>query len=256
MSKKPLTFNGYDLQTSTVVMTDLQWQSISKDLNVDRIAGTNVNKFIQSYVSDKQITYTGYLKGSSASDAETKMDTLKENVAQGTVAPLSTTVAGVNRTYDCIVSSFDITDTTPTLDVIFFTISFITIEPLGRTSEQTETYTGVTTSPTYTVTFDGTFPTLPMYKITVNSATDLINVSIFVTETNKRATIAEPFGDGDVFILDTGKENPRILKNGSPLNVFSGFFPKVARGTNDITFDFTSTSHDVDIEITYFPKYL
>lgn len=256
MSVKPLTFNGFDLQTSTIVMTNLQWQSVGKNLNIDRVAGTNVNKFIQSYVSDKVITYTGYVKGTSASDAETKMDNIKQNVGQGTVAPLVTTVAGENRTYDCIVESFDITDTTPTLDIIFFTLSFVTIEPLGKTAEQTQTFTGVTTSPTYTVTFDGTFPTLPMYKITINSAVDLISISVFVTETNKRATFTAPFNAGDVFILDTGKVNPRVLKNGQPLNVFLGFIPKVARGTNDITFDFTSTSHDVDIEISYNPKYL
>jgi len=251
---KTLSYNGYDLQTSLIVMTNLQYQTLNKDLSITRIATTDMNKFIESYVANKTITYTGYIKGTSASDAESKLDTLKQNILLNNVANLDIGYAGGTRRYKAVTQSVEVTDETAGLDVKNITIVFATIEPLGLdTSNQTINYLAETGTPTKTITFSGTYYALPTYTLTVSSENLLTGINIKSVETNQEIIIQQNYNAGDIVVVNT--RDKIVTYNGTPIDYF-GIFPLVKQGQNDLLFTPTSSSHSININITYTPRYL
>lgn len=255
MAEKNITYNGYDLQTSSIVMTNLQYQTIAKDLSITRISTTDINKFIESYVSNKQITYTGYIKGTSASNAESLLDTLKQNVLLNQVANLDIDYSGGTRRYKAVCQSVDITEETPALDVKNISIVFTTIEPLGM-----DTYTNSINYLTETansinknITFSGTYYTLPTYRVTVSSESNLTLLSIKSLQTNQEIIVQKNYNVSDIIEVNTREKT--VKYNGADSD-FEGIFPLVIQGNNDLTFGATSSSHSLNINIDYISRYL
>jgi hypothetical protein len=254
MATKTITYNSYNLQTSSIVMTNLEFQTIGKDLSITRISTTDINKFVESYVSNKNIVYTGYIKGTNDSDAEAKLDELKQSIVINGVADLDIGYAGGVRRYRAVVQNIEVTGETPALDVKDITITFATVEPLGfDTTSQVINYLGETGSPTKTITFSGTYYALPTYTITVDTENNLTGISIKSVETNQEIIIQQNYNAGDVVEVNT--RDKIVSYNGNSVDYF-GIFPLVNQGLNNITFSATSTSHTIDIEIEYIPRYL
>lgn len=251
---KAISYNSYNLQTSSIVMTNLKYQTLSKDLNISRISTTDMNKFMESYVSNKQITYTGYIKGTSASDAEAKLDELKQNVLLNAVANLDIGYAGGTRRYKAVCQSVDVNDETPALDVKNITIIFATIEPLGLdTTNQVISYINETGSPTKTITFSGTYFALPTYTITVSSENTLTRLGVKTIDTNQEIIIEKNYNVGDIIEINTRE---KTVTYNSQQSDYIGIFPVVQQGQNDIEFNATSSGHNLSLEIEYTPRYL
>lgn len=254
MATKSISYNSYNLQTSSVVMTNLEFQTIGKDLSITRLSTTDINKFIESYVSNKVIVYTGYIKGTSDSHAETQLDILKQNIMLNGVANLDIGYASGTRRYRAVTQSVEVTGETPALDVKEITITFATVEPLGfDTTSQTISYLGETASPTKTITFSGTYYPLPTYTVTVSAENALTGISIKSVETNQEIIVQQNYNAGDVLIVNT--RDKVVTYNGTSVDYF-GIFPLAQQGTNNITFSSTSTSHNLNISINYTPRYL
>lgn len=252
---KAITYNSVSLQTSSIVMTGLEFQAISKDISMSRISTTDINKFVESYVSNKNIVYTGYIKGTDADNAEQIIDNLKQTVLNNDVKNLDIEYAGSTRRYRVITQSLDITKETPSLDVKEIKIVFATVEPLGLDTTATEVnYLAETGNPiTKTVVFDGTYYTLPIYTITVSSGTALTSLSIKSVQTNQEMIIQKSYAPGDVIEINTREKT--VKYNGANSDYF-GIFPLVNQGANDITITPISTSHSLNINIEYIARYL
>ena len=255
MAGKNITYNGYDLQTTDIVMTGLEYQSIDKNLSMARISTTDINKFIESYVANKRIVYSGYIKGSSASDAENKLDTLKQNVVLNNVANLDIEYSGGTRRYKCVCQNVELEEETPALDVKNIKITFETVEPLGLdTFTNTINYLTETANPiNKNITFSGTYFTLPTYTITVSSQSNLNSISIKSVQTNQEIVIQKTYAINDIIEIDT--RNKTVKYNGS-VSDYTGIFPLVNQGNNDLEFGATSSSHSLNINIDYISRYL
>jgi hypothetical protein len=252
---KPITYNSYNLQTATIVMTNLEFLSSEKNVNMPRISSTDINKFIESYIANKTIKYTGYIKGTSASDADDKLDELKQNVLLNQVANLDIGYGNSTRRYRAVTQSVEVIDESPALDIKQIEILFNTAEPLGlATSTHSISYTSETADPiTKTVTFSGTYYALPKYTVTVSSASNMTALSIKTVETNQEVIITQNFAGNDIVIVDTREKE--VKYNGTSVD-YEGIFPLAQQGTNDITFNPTSSSHSLNIDIEYIPRYL
>jgi hypothetical protein len=255
MAGKTIAYNNYNLQTSTIVMTNLEYQTLNKDLSISRLATSDINKFVESYVSNKRIIYSGYIKGTSASDAESKLDTLKQNVILNAVANLDIGYAGGTRRYSCVCQSIELESETPALDVKNIKIIFDTAEPLGLdTFTNTVQYLAQTTNSfTKTITFSGTYHTLPTYTVTVSSESNLVSLSIKSVETNQEIIVQKNYNISDVIEIDT--RNKTVKYNGATTE-YIGIFPLVNQGTNNLEFDVSSSSHSLNIRIDYISRYL
>lgn len=251
---KAISYNSYDLQTSSIVMTNLMYQNLAKDLSISRISTTDINKFMESYVSNKQITYTGYIKGTSASDAENKLDALKQNILLNAVANLDIGYAGGTRRYKAVCQSVDVTDETPALDVKNISIVFATVEPLGLdTTNQIINYINETGNPTKTITFSGTYFALPTYTLTVSSENTLTRLGIRTVDTNQEIIVEKNYSVGDVIEINTREKTVTYNNQQSD---YIGIFPVVQQGQNDILFEATSSGHNLSMQIEYTPRYL
>lgn len=255
MAGKNITYNSYDLQTSSIVMTGLEYQNLDKNLSITRISSTDINKYIESYVANKKIVYTGYIKGSSASDAESKLDDLKKNVLLNDVANLDIEYSGGTRRYRCVCQSVELDGETPALDVKNIKITFDTIEPLGLdTFTNTINYLAETANPiNKNITFSGTYYTLPIYKVTVSSQSNMTGLSIKSVQTNQEIIIQKTYAINDVIEIDT--KNKTVKYNNVNSDYF-GIFPLVNQGANDLQFTATSSSHSLNIRIDYISRYL
>jgi hypothetical protein len=255
MAGKLISFNNYNLQTSSIVMTGLEYQSLNKNLSITRISTSDINKFVESYVADKRIIYSGYIKGTSASDAESKIDELKTNVILNAVADLDIEYAGGTRRYRCVCKSIDLDSETPALDIKNIKITFDTIEPLGLdTFTNTVEYLAESANPiTKTITFSGSYFTLPTYRITVSSESNLTGLSIKSVETNQEMIILKNYNISDVIEINTREKT--VKYNGVDSDYF-GIFPLVNQGTNNLTIAPTSSSHSLNIRVDYISRYL
>jgi hypothetical protein len=249
-----ITFNGYDLQTSDVTVTSLP--DIDDVGNIENnylpLSTSNGQKIFETRYSGRRITLSGYIFGSSVADIEQKMDEMKKSIDQGIASFLDIDYAGSTRRWKAKVDSIEFgarLGTTRQFVVLLSTLGFgydIIPQSLVYANE-----TGAKT--TKTIDFDGSIYPLPIYTIDVNSSSGLTSISIENTTANKKIIVGNAFTSGDQLIVNT--EEKYVLYNGANSD-FQGVSPEVKKGQNNIKFEFGSVSHDVDITVTYNPRYL
>lgn len=254
---RAVTFNSYDLQTSTVSVTS--FPDIDDVANIEnnyiRLATTDGQKVVETKYGGRRITLIGYIFGTSIANIEATLDTFKSNIVRGLQSNLDIAYAGGTRRWEAKVDNIDFGGRNAGFGGITrqFVITFSTLGFGFATSSTTVSYANETGSPTKTIAFTGSAKALPKYTITVNSETDLSNIKIKAVDTNREIEIAQAFSASDVIVVDT--EAKTVTVNGTGVEP-QGVFPEVIQGTNDITFTLTSSSHDVDIDVEYTARYL
>ena len=255
MSAKAITFNGYNLQTTNVVCTNLQFMSVSLDNSRARRSTTDRLKFVENYISEGEIIYEGYIKGADSDACELLLDTLKSNVVTSEPAFLDIAYGGATRRYRVKADDVEVVRETPSLDVKYIRIAFEKYELLGLDTTATVlTYEDETAGTIEKeVTFGGTYEPEPVYILNFTAGDSVSNIKIFVEETNKEIEIQQAITTGDEIIVDV--PNKVVTFNDTSIDTL-GIFPTVRRGVNNITFTIVSSSHDVDITISYVKRYL
>lgn len=252
---RAITFNGYNLQTSSV--SSLRFPDIDDvaygENNLARLGTTDGLKWIETRYAGRTITVQGMITGTSIANIEATLDTFKQNIFPDKVENLDIAYAGETRRWRCKVDKVEF-DSSSRGITRMWTISFRTLGFGQETTATVVSYPTETGSPTKTIAFGGSIKPLPKYIITVDTATALSVVKIKNNTTNREMEIQEVMTAGDVLEIDT--EFKTVELNNVSIGDFLGIFPEVNAGTNEIVFTFTSTSHDVDIDIQYTKRYL
>jgi hypothetical protein len=257
MAGKAISYNGVNLQTSTLVMTDLEFQSTNIELNQPTQSRSDRSKTIEGVVGKRNITYRGYIKGTSASDAESKLDTLKGQVALFVPGDLDIEYAGGTRRYTATCSGVELIGETPALDVKFIEIIFSLENHLGLSTTLTTITNTAQTASTIEIdeTYTGSYFPLPIIEITVNSETDLAVLSIKNVTTNSEMILQKAYVATDFIVINTGTGSITINDQTNNFS-FLGIFPKFAAGQNVLEITPTSTAHNLDIVIRYRSRFL
>lgn len=233
-STDEITFNNYGLQNTSILTRFVKLSAPILDLQKRAYPRAQGAYAETAYWRETHIVLRGTIKGSSRTDMESRMDTLRKNLAVfGGI--LKIPWAGTSRYYECYAIG---------LDRIFqerdhyhmtmcpYEVELIALQPFGRSSGKTVTDvpTPITVSPT-TMEFvnAGTAEAESLAYLTVVTAGTLSQIVWENTTNGDKVTIASSFSNGDQIVIDG--ENRRVTKNGVEID-YTGVLPKIVSGSN------------------------
>ena len=255
-----ITFNSYDLQTSSIVTEKiLHTSSPENNLQVNQKMRRDGSILFSNYWTKKNISASGHILGSSISDLDSKIDTLKQNLV-GENLDLDIGYAGGTRRYRATVKRINIDREHFNGSWCPFSIEFVCVDAFGKdTSTTSVTQDNNTSSPfTKVVTIGGSFPAFPTISLDFTSGSNVTAVKIENVTTGEFITIPFPldsrtFADAEILIVDCNNMTVQI----SAVNIdFSGVFPKFVVGSNTVRITVSGSPFDIDLDITYTPLYI
>jgi len=252
-----ITFNNFDLQ-------DVHWKTrriIHKNLpertiDLETIAREDGFKIVNLYHERKIIEIEGMLITNTNSTMRTLLDSMK-TLLRSKSKNLDIDYGGNTIRYEATVQDIDVPDDFYHITVCPYRITFI-CQPFGKaTTSVTSSYNNVTNS-TYTnsINITGSAEPRPVIQFTVDSETSLTKIQFQnkpVGMVTNSISVSQAFTAGHVLTIDCGE---RTVKLDGTNSDFTGIFPAFYPSTNSITITFTSTAHQVDTLITYYPSYL
>ena len=203
------------------------------------------------YIS-KTITIQGRIQGNDKSDLDDKIDTFMELVGRRE-KNLDIDHGTGTRRFIVIKTGGGIKRVFYQLNYADFEITFLAPEGVGKaTTQTTETETAITDAiKTGSWTVGGSAYPTPQVQLTFTSTDTVSAVSLKVN--GDKITINEAIADNDVVIFDI--ENKKVTLNGVEKD-YDGIFPRFDIGANSYEIDITSTSHQYDLTLSYFKRYL
>lgn len=253
---RTITFNGFNLQNTAYrslgftglddqqnVMTDEPARSIS-----------NGRYFREKKFDSRTIVVRMVILGGSVDDLEQKNDIMKASLFQGVKGNLDIGYAGSIRRWIATVENIrPIRWRGKTRE---YEIEFKT-ETFGFDPEQEVVSITDMTIPVVEqqITVMGTYQAQPIYTFTINDSTGMTRITVRNLTNNRTITANANYAGVSELIIDTRSGSEFIEADGVGLFP-DGKYPWLEIGVNDLEFEFTSTSHDVDVDISYVKRYL
>lgn len=264
MEQRPLSFNGFDLQTSnssegyiTEFIDDESSPKIRVD--IDELANSNGAKWLSSFYGTKSIKASGTIRSVTASGVEGKIDEFKLNLYPAAVGRLRTVKAGNFRDYDVIVKSVGIKREAYQTTIAPWEAEFEVVRAFGYRPDvyYRTTFSGVTASSfDVNILSSGNAPYEPIIRLKVNSASQLGNITLRNLATGDVMTFARTWSAGDQ--LEINLESgliPNMLGSGVTYSGIQMSFI-AASGINPLRVTTASGTQNFDVSVAYKPKYL
>lgn len=255
-----ITYNGTSLQTSTIVVREIEHESIdSKTLDIESLSLRDGGKLLGVTFKPRVIRIRGEISGTSQANLESNIDTLKQTL-NATTKNLDIGYAGGTRRY--IADMAQVTMVRRHYHITFaeFEAEFIVASsPFGRPLDTTTAeYPTLASVATYAASFvaSGTYRPSPRIIITFTEAsTAVTRVRIRNTTTGDSITIDDNTGyaNNDQIIVDT--DLYEVTLNGVAWD-YLGVFPQFERGGNDLRISFSGLHYKATIKLVYYPLYL
>lgn len=253
------TFGGFSLQDDNYITTEIEYRTWpTRNTKTDKIAYRPGAKLLDTEFGEKRIILRGFIKGSSESDLQSKIDDFHQNVSEKS----QSLIIESGRTFTATASMVSISDPHYAVDIVPFELEFICADPFAYGSSRTVTMT-VTSgvgSEDYTVTISGSVFAEPSITYAtvggVSGSTTTSGVKIELQDTGENVTWSGgqttlSYGDELNFDYDTYK----VLKNTTQEN-FSGIFSRWDSGSQTFTTTYSGTTQGGEINFTYSPRYL
>lgn len=256
-STDEITFNNYGLQNSSILTRFVKLSAPILDLQKRAYPRAQGAYAETAYWRETHIVLRGTIKGSSRADMESRMDTLRKNLAVfGGV--LKIPWAGSSRYYECYAIGLDRMFQERDhyhMTMCPFEIELVALQPFGRSGGRTVTDvpTPVTVSPT-TMEFvnAGTAEADSLGYITVVTAGTLSQIAWENTSNGDKVTIASTFSNGDQIVIDG--ENRRVTKNGTEID-YTGVLPKIIAGSNVFKITLTGSGFSISVTELHYSRY-
>lgn len=256
-STDEITFNNYGLQNSSILTRFVKLSAPMLDLQKRAYPRAQGAYAETAYWRETHLILRGTIKGSSRTDMESRMDTLRKNLSVfGGI--LKIPWAGSSRYYECYAIG---------LDRIFqerdhyhmtmcpYEIELVALQPFGRSGGRTVTDvpTPITISPT-TMEFvnDGTAESDSQSYITVVTAGTLSQIVWENTTNSDKITITSSFSNGDQIVIDG--ENRRVTKNGTEID-YTGVLPKISSGSNAFKITLTGSGFSISVTELHYSRF-
>lgn len=129
-----VTFNNFNLQDANYITSELIYRSSpSRDVVAQKITRRPGVKYTALEFAERSITLTGGILGSSATDLQTKIDNLYNNVVRVDEGQLT---IDTNRSINAFVNSIAIDDPHYSQSYVPFEIEFLSTEPFFKGPQQ------------------------------------------------------------------------------------------------------------------------
>lgn len=256
-STDEITFNNYGLQNTSILTRFVKLSAPILDLQKRAYPRAQGAYAETAYWRETHLVLRGTIKGSSRTDMESRMDTLRKNLAVfGGI--LKIPWAGTSRYYECYAIG---------LDRIFqerdhyhmtmcpYEIELIALQPFGRSGGRTVTDvpTPIAVSPT-TMEFvnAGTAEADSLAYLTVVTAGTLSQIVWENTTNGDKMTIPSSFSNGDQIVIDG--ENRRVTKNGVEID-YTGVLPKIISGSNAFKITLTGSGFSISATELHYSRF-
>jgi phage-related protein len=209
---------------------------------------------LSNYWTKKTITISGHIIGTSISDLDTKIDTLKQNLA-GEELNLDIDYAGGTRRYIATVRNITIEREHYNASWCPFSIEFVCADPFGRASSAVTEQVLNKTTASFSLVFSmtGSVPAYPTLTLHFDSANTVSAVQIENITTDCSMTVTRSFAASSDLVVDC---NLLTVTYNTANQDYSGIYPNFVLGINTIMITVTSTAHQADLTVAYTPLYI
>jgi len=250
-----ISFNSYNLQTSNIITGKISHNS-SPESNVilEQKSRFEGSLLMSNYWTRKVITVNGTIIGSSVSNLESRIDTLKQNLV-GENLNLDIGYAGGTRRYIATISRVNIEREHFNSSWCPFSLEFICANPFGKnTTAVTETHLGNVGNPfSDTFTIAGSIGPYPVITLDFKSGNSVTAVKVENTTTSSFMTVTRSFATAEILEIDC--ENLTVEVDSSGVD-FSGVFPSFAIGSNKLQVTVTGSPFEIDMTTVYNSLYI
>ena len=259
MSAVTASFNGNSLQTSNIVLADIDHASTPDvTLNILKLAKAPRSSVASALKQQKTITLSGTIVGSSVTDCSNQIKTFKGYLV-GAEKTLLVSDGSGDINYTATVNKNTITRTNY-LTWAKFSTEFICSTPYGvDTSATTLVSASGRTSASYsdalTVGGNAEWQT-PIITITLTAVSGATNQSIIVgnAATGQACSVTRTWAVNDVLVIDVSSLTAPVTVNGTPV-VFTGALPTFNTGSQVITYNDTFTTRTFNHLVQNFQRW-
>ena len=252
-----ITFNNFDLQTSTYLTNNIQYRQLAErllDTKQDvRRGGFNI---VDAYYVRKAIEITGWIKATTPATLRTAIDTLKRNL-RGAEKDLAIDYGNGIINYKATVQSISIPEQHYHITQVPFIISFL-VMPWGTSTTQLTSNYDISASPyTNSINVGGSFGPFPVITLTVNSKSSMTAIKVKNTDVDSNTSsllVSRTFTASEVLVVDCDAQTIQV----DAANVdFTGIFPEFSHNSNSFEITITdSGAFTVSASVEYYQTFL
>jgi len=262
MAAKSAICDSYDLQDANIILTKIEHDTIpARELKRYRIVRGDGELITDNRYGAKRIVLIGRVQGSSTTDLESRLDTLRANIVgyDKINKTLEIEYNGTTRNYTATCVNINIDRRNGTINFAEFQIEFISTTPFGKapSSSNLLTSTAQTTSPnSKAITVAGTAERQKLViTVELNSFTGAVanTITLKNNDTNYAISVSRAWVAADVLEIDV--ENFSVKVNGTDVD-YSGAFPDFAPGSRTLVYSDDFTARNVDIKVSQVARYL
>ena len=258
MAARGVTFNTYDLQTATIITTDIDHDTIPAQAlrQYSKVRGDGV-LITDKRFSVKKIKLVGRVHGTTADNMDSLLDTFRQKLlGTDTVnKDLDIDYNGVTRRYVATCVSLNINDQDGSINFSNFTAEFIATKPYGEDTTGSNIFTrsALTTAPdSGSMTATGSAPEQQITVVVeINSFTGAAVNTITVGNdtTGRKISVSRAWTALEVLTVDTAAFTVDV--DGTPVD-YTGAFPVFAGGTSQtFIYDDDFTARNVEVDVTH-----
>jgi len=254
-SSENISFNGYGLQNSSIVTSNLDFEDIQRDFETSAIPNGDGMIANADHWRLKRITMTGILTQTTRALLDTLIDEFKKQVSVQNKNLDIIMGDGTKRRWYCTATTIEV-DRSKHYQITFanFRLVFDCLVPFGENTGHSVTDFSVTDLVfSENIENVGNASSAPVWIILVTVATSITKINITNNTTEEQIELTTAVSAGDVIIFDSEREE--VLKNGVEVD-FDGVFPQLDPGTNSYTITATGTSIEYELTAKTLPKYL
>lgn len=258
MNGTPISYNTFNLQTSWIVTSEIEHESMGTKMAIPYIiAHANGSVVPFSEFSNKMITIQGTVTGSGVSDLDSKLDIFRGYFAQDG-KNLDIGYAGGTRRYISLATVVDIRRPGG-LAYANFTVTFMCLSGFGQDTTPTTliSATGFTgASRTDSVTVVGSAPwQLPVATITLTavSSSGLQTMNFGNNNNGQQISVSRStWAVNDVVVIDS--QLRQVTVNGSVFD-YTGGFVELPPGAQSLGYSDSFTSRTLNYNVQQYPRW-
>lgn len=254
----PVTFDGIDINTInglTVLATD-PYKLPRRNVVISDIARTNKAKVNSAFYSERIILVRVSISRATRALMEQSIDALMA-LLQGKEKVLVLNQGGTSRKYYCTLSDGPVDNDGGSY--IEIELNFLCNDRFGYDNFSTllTTLTAFTSGQKTTqLTFGGSAPTqVPVITITFTSITTGTNKNVLIGNdaNGQQLTINRTWANGDILEIDSFNRTVKV--NGTDV-AFTGAIPEWLVGTGYLSYSDTFAARTLNMNATYFKRYV
>jgi phage-related protein len=244
-----LTLNGNSLQSSNIIVSEFNHESIVYDMNEVKIPHRPGKKLTAWTPGVKKITIKGEIIGADAQTVTQYVNLINSYRGQQNIPLYFDSYVGANldRFYMVNVVSVDYVRTASSIFNVPFTLNLEAIDPpFSFATSPSNAY--LANYQNGNLDFDATFTGTanPQPTILIRSHVAATSITLTNNTTGTSLTINDTISPADEYIIDC--QAWTITKNGVDFTLYDGVFPDFYPGDNSLNVSTDSTDWDITID--------